>query len=58
MHAASLNHTFRLVWSETLGSFIAVAETTKGRGKKSRSGRVLGAQTAMALAGLSLNHSG
>ncbi len=54
MHAASLNHTFRLVWSDTLGSFIAVAETTKGRGKKSRSGRALGALRAVALAGLSL----
>jgi len=58
MHATSLNHTFRLVWSETLGSFIAVAETTKGHGKKSRSGRALGALTTLALTGLSLKHPG
>jgi hypothetical protein len=54
MHAASLNHTFRLVWSDALQSFVAVAETTKGRGKKSRCGRALGALRAVALTGLSL----
>ncbi|WP_079204595.1 YDG domain-containing protein [Pseudomonas sp. CC6-YY-74] len=29
----SLNHLYRLVWSQVLGAWIAVAETTKGRGK-------------------------
>lgn len=54
MQAASLNYTLRPVWSDTLGSFIAVAEATKGRSKKSRSGRALCALRAVALAGLSL----
>lgn len=54
MQAASLNHTFRLIWSDALQTFVAVAESVKGRGKKSRSGRALRALTAIALAGLAL----
>ncbi|PYG02695.1 filamentous hemagglutinin family protein, partial [Thioalkalivibrio sp. ALE21] len=33
---ASLNHTYRLVWSEKSQSFVAVAEITPGRGKAGR----------------------
>jgi filamentous hemagglutinin family protein len=29
----SLNHIFRLVWSKVLGSWVAVAENSRGRGK-------------------------
>jgi len=39
VHPSSLNHQYRLVWSDVTQSFVAVAENTKGRGKQSRSGR-------------------
>lgn len=52
MHTASLNHTYRLVWSEVTQSFVAVAETAKGRGKRSRNRRLLAAAALMAVAGL------
>jgi len=39
VHSSSLNHQYRLVWSDAAQSFVAVAENTKGRGKQSRSGR-------------------
>lgn len=32
---ASLNHTYRLVWSDVLNAFVAVAECVRGRGKGS-----------------------
>ncbi len=35
MHRASLNHTYRLVWSDVKQAFVAVAETVRGRGKGS-----------------------
>ncbi|WP_322024767.1 autotransporter outer membrane beta-barrel domain-containing protein [Burkholderia sp. BCC1977] len=35
-----MNHSFRSVWSETTGCWVAVAETTRARGK--RSGRASG----------------
>jgi filamentous hemagglutinin family protein len=41
MKRASLNHTYRLVWSDIAKAFIAVSEATKGKGKKSRVGRSL-----------------
>jgi filamentous hemagglutinin family protein len=41
MRRASLNHTFRLVWSDQTQAFVAVAETAKGRGKASRAGLAL-----------------
>ena len=30
---ASLNHVYRLVWSQVYGAWVAVAETVRGRGK-------------------------
>ncbi|MCH7345376.1 filamentous hemagglutinin N-terminal domain-containing protein, partial [Pelomonas sp. CA6] len=55
MAASSLNHVFRLVWSERLGAFVAVAETRRGRGKGSgRNGRAL----RRALHGLALMLAG
>ncbi|MDZ4203114.1 MAG: MBG domain-containing protein [Gallionella sp.] len=41
MKRASLNHTYRLVWSSLTNTFVAVAENTKANGKKSRAGRSL-----------------
>ncbi|MBQ0944182.1 filamentous hemagglutinin N-terminal domain-containing protein [Ideonella sp. 4Y16] len=38
MTPSSLNHSFRLIWSDRLQAWVAVAECTAGRGK-SRSGR-------------------
>lgn len=32
----SLNHIYRLVWSQAAGSWVAVAETAKGKGKRHR----------------------
>jgi filamentous hemagglutinin family protein len=52
MHRASLNHTYRLVWSDVESAFVAVAENVKGRGKSSRSGRALGAITLIAACAL------
>jgi len=31
----SMNHIFRLVWSQANNAWVAVAETTRGRGKSS-----------------------
>ncbi len=31
----SLNHVFRLIWNQATGAWVAVAETTRGRGKAS-----------------------
>jgi len=52
MTSTSLNHGYRLVWSELSQTFVAVAETVRGRGKKSRGARAL--NTLVALTGLSL----
>ncbi len=30
---ASMNRIYRLVWSEVLGAWVAVAENARGRGK-------------------------
>jgi len=54
MHRASLNHTYRLVWSDVKQAFVAVAETVRGRGKGS--GRkliaaALSLSTVVAMAG-------
>jgi filamentous hemagglutinin family protein len=50
MKRASLNHIYRLVWSERLGAFIPVAENAGVGGKRSRSGR-----SFLALAGLAMS---
>lgn len=41
MRRASLNHSYRLVWSECNQAYVAVAETTRSNGKKNRAGVVL-----------------
>lgn len=41
MNRASLNHTYRLVWSDVENAFVAVAENVKGRGESSRSSSAL-----------------
>ena len=38
MHGASLNHVFRLVWSDHLLTWVPVPEGTSGRGKRGRAG--------------------
>jgi filamentous hemagglutinin family protein len=45
---SSLNHVYRLVWSEAANAYIAVAEGTRGRGKRNRGA---GALLAAALLG-------
>lgn len=58
MDAPSLNHQYRLVWNEALAAYVAVAETTRGRGKGGRRGRiaamVLGAALHAGLLGAAL----
>ena len=52
MKRASLNHTYRLVWSDIAKAFVAVSETTKAKGKNSRAGRSLAAAvSAMFMSG-------
>jgi len=34
MHRATLNHTYRLIWSHVQQALVAIAETGKGRGKQ------------------------
>ena len=51
MHPSSLNHQYRLVWSDATQSFVAVAENTKGRGKQSRSGRAARLVSALMVSG-------
>jgi hypothetical protein len=48
---SSLNHQYRLVWSDAAQSFVAVAENTKGRGKQSRSGRAARLVSAFMVSG-------
>ncbi|MEL4177718.1 YDG domain-containing protein, partial [Roseateles sp. PN1] len=38
MKKASMNHAYRLVWNEVTGTYVAVAEHCKGRGKRASSG--------------------
>ncbi|HEY6926850.1 MAG TPA: filamentous hemagglutinin N-terminal domain-containing protein, partial [Steroidobacteraceae bacterium] len=49
MHRASVNHVFRLKWSDRTGGLVPVAERAAARGK--RSSRVFGALTSLALVG-------
>ena len=49
MRSASLNHVYRLVWSTAKNAWVAVAETTKARGKSSRSKTVRRAALATLL---------
>ncbi len=51
MHSSSLNHQYRLVWNDATQTYVAVAETTKGQGKKSRSGRAGRVASALLAAG-------
>lgn len=55
MRSASLNHTYRLVWSDIANALVAVSETTKANGKKSQAGRVLALLLAVLLTPLSLH---
>lgn len=48
MKSASLNHIYRLVWNELSNTYVAVAEHTRGRGK--RTCGTLGAASALAVA--------
>ncbi|MBU9609148.1 ESPR domain-containing protein, partial [Burkholderia multivorans] len=41
-----VNHSFRSIWSDTSGCWIAVAETTRARGKRARSGTARAARLA------------
>jgi fibronectin-binding autotransporter adhesin len=50
MRYPSLNHVYRLVWSTAKNAWVAVAETTRGRGKSSRSKTVRRAVLATLLA--------
>ena len=50
MKRASLNHSFRLVWSTRCGGLMAVAETTRSRGK----GAAIGQITALLMCGVPL----
>lgn len=53
MNRPSLNHTFRLVWSTVHSAFVAVAESTRGRGRAGRARRPTAVAAAVALMGLS-----
>ena len=47
MHRATLNHTYRLIWSHVQQALVVIAETGKGRGKRgSRSKAVAGSVLA------------
>jgi filamentous hemagglutinin family protein len=58
MNASSLNHTYRLVWSEIVNAFVPVAEHVRGRGKKSRAGKALAVALAVGLSTASLAQTG
>ncbi len=47
MRKASMNHTYRLIWSDRAGAFIAVAENAKARGKSSRIGQAIAISAGM-----------
>ncbi|AUA34561.1 filamentous hemagglutinin N-terminal domain-containing protein [Pseudomonas sp. SGAir0191] len=55
MKSASLNHVYRLVWSDTAQAFVAVAETSTARGKR---GGVVGVLAALGLLGSGLACAG
>ncbi|CAB3742342.1 YDG domain-containing protein [Paraburkholderia rhynchosiae] len=51
MKKASLNHVYRLVWNTAIGAFVAVAENTNARGKRSaRSAALIAALGVLAVA--------
>lgn len=58
----NLNHTFRVVWNESLQVWQAVAETSSSRGKtksaKSARRRAVAAAVAAGWMGLGLAHAG
>jgi filamentous hemagglutinin len=49
MRRASLNHVYRLVWSDSRGAYVAVAETAGTGGKRSRLGRALAVMSSLML---------
>ncbi|MCQ4331538.1 filamentous hemagglutinin N-terminal domain-containing protein, partial [Stutzerimonas stutzeri] len=54
MKSASLNHVYRLVWSDADQAFVAVAEHTAARGKR---GGVVGALAALGLLTMGAAHA-
>ena len=54
MTSSSLNHVFRIVWSDLHLTYVAVAEHTKSSGKRSRSGAAMNVLSAVAMAGVGL----
>ncbi|HDR9370894.1 TPA: ESPR domain-containing protein, partial [Burkholderia multivorans] len=48
-----MNHSFRSIWSDTSGCWIAVAETTRARGKQARSATDRAGRLARRVAGRS-----
>ncbi len=51
---ASMNRIYRLVWSETQGTWVPVAELTSARGKRSRAGRAAIAGALLLTSGVAL----
>ncbi|WP_199272279.1 ESPR domain-containing protein [Paraburkholderia acidisoli] len=47
-----MNKTYRSVWNESTGTWVAAAETAVARGKKSRSAKLLVASSLAALGGV------
>ncbi|EMH3387799.1 ESPR domain-containing protein, partial [Burkholderia multivorans] len=45
-----MNHSFRSIWSDTSGCWIAVAETTRARGKQARSGTARAGRSPLRIA--------
>jgi filamentous hemagglutinin family protein len=55
---SSLNHVFRLVWSERIGAYVAVPESGRGRGKGKCADVLRAAVTALGLAGIAAHAAG
>ncbi|MGJ8670905.1 MAG: filamentous hemagglutinin N-terminal domain-containing protein, partial [Oceanococcus sp.] len=54
MSKASMNHVYRLVWSDSLGGYVPVAETTKARGKRGRTTRIVGFIAGLTMSSLAM----
>ncbi|WP_162588885.1 ESPR domain-containing protein [Variovorax sp. RA8] len=46
-----MNKSYRTVWNEALGAWVAASEITKARGKRSRSGAVVAAAVVLVALG-------